>query len=68
MPIRDNQRKLEKRLESLVVNQQFSESVGELVLDPDVHHHISDFFSEIWKIGEVISFIEILWLTIQNFT
>ena len=49
MPIRDNQRKLEKRIESLVVNWQFSESVGELVLDPDVHHHVSDFFSEIWR-------------------
>ena len=30
--------------------------------------NISLIFLEIWKIGEVISFIEILWRTIQNFT
>ena len=44
MPISNNQRKSEKRIVSLVVNPQFSESVGELALDLNVHHHISDFF------------------------
>ena len=56
MPISDTQRKLEKGIVSLVVNPQFSKSVRELELDLDIHHHISEFFSEIRKIGEVKSF------------
>ena len=50
MPISNNQRKSEKRIVLLVVNQQFSESAGELGLDLDVHHHISNLF---WIFGKL---------------
>ena len=43
MPISDNQTKSEKRIVSLVVNPQFSKSIGELVLELDVHHYFSEF-------------------------
>ena len=37
----------------LVVNLQVSELVEESESDLDVKHHVTDFFSEIWKVGEM---------------
>ena len=37
----------------LVVNLQVSELVEESESDLDVKHHVTDFFSEIWKVGKV---------------